>query len=448
MKKFIIAFTALCVAACGGTHNESHSHSHEGHSHSHESHNHDSHSHEGHSHSHASHNHDSHSHEGHDHSSHTHETHNHDTHSHEGHDHSSHAHETHNHDTHSHEGHDHAAHSHNEGEITFTAHEASLGAFATQKVSHSHFHPVIKTAGRIITTPQGATVVTAPARGLVRFNNNTARGAMVNNGTTVMRIAADDTQGASLSTIEADYKLWTARMQRADSLIIDRIISQDTYDATRAEYDKARMAYESINKNTGKEIAVKSPMSGFIRELAVENGDYVERGTALFEVVKNTRGRIEVDVPQKYFDKLSHITSAVFITAGGKKYDTATLGGKVITYSKSVSSAGLISLIIEYDSTGDIPEGAFADVYLRVDSTFDAITIPTCAITEEQGEYFVYVKTCSDSYRKQPVVIGMTDGVNVEIKSGLKAGETIVTAGVYRVKLAGNTGAIPHSHEH
>ena len=423
MKKLIIAITALCVAACGGTNTSSHSHE--------------------------AHDHSSHSHEGHDHSSHAHETHNHGTHSHEGHnDHSSHAHEAHNHDTHSHEGDDHAAHSHNEGEITFTAHEASLGSFATQVVSRNHFHPVIKTAGRIITTPQGATVVTAPATGLVRFNNNTARGSLVNGGSPVMRIAADNTQGASVATIEADYKLWTARMQRADSLITDRIISQDTYDATRAEYDKARMAYEAINKNTGKEIAVKSPMSGFIKNIAVENGDYVERGTALFEVVKNTRGRIEVDVPQKYFDKLAQITSAVFITTAGKKYDTATLGGKVITYSKSVSGAGLLSLIIEYDSTGDIPEGAFADVYLRVDSAFETITIPAQSITEEQGEYFVYVKTCSDSYRKQPVEIGMTDGVNVEIKSGLKAGETIVTAGVYRVKLAGNTGAIPHSHEH
>ena len=442
MKKFIIAFTALCIAACGGSHNESHSH--EENSHSQEAHNHDTHSHEGHSHTQEAHNHDTHSHEE---NSHSHETHNHDTHSHEE---NSHSQEAHNHDTHSHEGHSHSqeAHSHNEGEITFTAHEASLGTFATQKVSHNHFHPVIKTAGRIISTPQGATVVTAPARGLVRFNNNTVRGSMVNNGTAVMRITSDDTQGASVATIEADYKLWTARMQRADSLITDRIISQDTYDATRAEYEKARMAYDAINKNTGKEITVKSPMNGFIRELSVENGDYVERGTALFEIVKNTRGRIEVDVPQKYFDKLSHITSAVFVTASGKKYDTAALEGKVITYSKSVSSAGLLSLIIEYDSTGDVPEGAFADVYLRVDSTFDAITIPACAITEEQGEYFVYVKTCSDSYRKQPVVIGMTDGINVEIKSGLKAGETIVTAGVYRVKLAGNTGAIPHSHEH
>ncbi|MBQ1969039.1 MAG: hypothetical protein II371_05585, partial [Flavobacteriales bacterium] len=146
MKKLIIAITALCVAACGGTNTSSHSHE--------------------------AHDHSSHSHEGHDHSSHAHETHNHGTHSHEGHnDHSSHAHEAHNHDTHSHEGDDHAAHSHNEGEITFTAHEASLGSFATQVVSRNHFHPVIKTAGRIITTPQGATVVTAPATGLVRFNN-------------------------------------------------------------------------------------------------------------------------------------------------------------------------------------------------------------------------------------------------------------------------------------
>ncbi|MBO4961458.1 MAG: efflux RND transporter periplasmic adaptor subunit [Flavobacteriales bacterium] len=407
MKKLIIAITALCVAACGGTNTSSHSH------------------------------------EAHDHSAHSNEAHDHSTHSHEAHDHSAHSNEAHDHSAHSHEGHE-----HNEGEITFTAHEASLGSFATQKVNKGHFHPVIKTAGKIITTPQGATLVTAPTTGIVKFNSNTTRGTMVKAGNSIMRIATDDTAGASAAEIEAQYHLWNARMQRADSLIIDRIISQDSYDDTRAQWEKARKAYIALNKKSSTEMTVKSPITGFIKELSVGNGDYVERGATLFEVVKNTRARLEIDVPQKYFNDLSHVTSAVFITTDGKKYDTASLGGKVITYSKSVSASGLLSLTIEYDSTGDIPEGAFTDVYLRLDSSHDAICVPTGAITEEQGEYFVYVQTCSESYRKQPVQIGMTDGIQVEVKSGLKAGETVVTVGTYRVKLAGNTGAIPHSHEH
>lgn len=49
------------------------------------------------------------------------------------------------------------------------------------------------------------------------------------------------------------------------------------------------------------------------------------------------------------------------------------------------------------------------------------ISVPTTALTEEQGIYFVYVKLDEEGYKKQEVRIGADDGLRTEILSGLRA---------------------------
>ena len=74
--------------------------------------------------------------------------------------------------------------------------------------------------------------------------------------------------------------------------------------------------------------------------------------------------------------------------------------------------------------------------------------MPVSAITEEQGLYFVYIKIDDEHYIKQEVTLGETDGARVLILSGLEDGDKVVTNGVYQVKLAATTSAIPEGHVH
>jgi multidrug efflux pump subunit AcrA (membrane-fusion protein) len=77
------------------------------------------------------------------------------------------------------------------------------------------------------------------------------------------------------------------------------------------------------------------------------------------------------------------------------------------------------------------------------------ISLPESALTEEQGLYFVYLKLDDECYKKQEVQLGTSNGERVEILSGLKDGDTVVTRGAIHVKLAAASNAIPtHSHNH
>ena len=93
--------------------------------------------------------------------------------------------------------------------------------------------------------------------------------------------------------------------------------------------------------------------------------------------------------------------------------------------------------------------GSFAEVYLIGNERPNALTVPLKALTEELGSFFVYVKLDDECYMKRAVKVGINDGVNVEILSGLKAGEMVVSQGAMIIKLADSGAAIPgHTHEH
>lgn len=75
--------------------------------------------------------------------------------------------------------------------------------------------------------------------------------------------------------------------------------------------------------------------------------------------------------------------------------------------------------------------------------------MPEAALTESQGVYYVYVNLDEEGYRRQEVKVGQTDGERVEIISGLKSGDRVVTRGAMQVRLAASSSSIPgHSHEH
>ena len=102
----------------------------------------------------------------------------------------------------------------------------------------------------------------------------------------------------------------------------------------------------------------------------------------------------------------------------------------------------------EFDNNGTVVPGTYAEVYLLGAERDNVVTLPLSAIVEEEGTHSVFVKEEEEHYEKRSVALGESDGTRVEIKSGVKAGETVVVEGAVYVKLAANTGVIPEGHHH
>ena len=134
----------------------------------------------------------------------------------------------------------------------------------------------------------------------------------------------------------------------------------------------------------------------------------------------------------------------------GKVYTLKELGGRMLSYGKASGENGYyVPVTFEFDNKGDVIPGSFVEVFLLSSPMENVLSLPHSALTEEQGSFFVYLQLDEEGYKKQLVTLGADNGESVQILSGIKAGDRVVTQGAYQVKLASATNAIPaHSHEH
>lgn len=249
---------------------------------------------------------------------------------------------------------------------------------------------------------------------------------------------------------QAAFQIAEKEYKRAEALIKDRLIAQKEYNEIQLAYENARIAYQApAGKQSAKGTDVTAPVSGYIKNKLVAEGEYVEAGKPLFTITQNRRLQLRADVSERHYGNLKTLYSANFKTP----YETtihrlADMNGRLVSYGKSAGESYFIPVYFEFDNVGDILPGTYAEVYLLGQPLSGVLSVPVSALTEEQGLYFVYIQLDEEGYEKREISTGLSDGEKVEVVSGLADGEKVVSKGAYHIKLSTATASVPHGHEH
>ena len=472
---------------------EGHTHQHEGEGHSHEGETHEGHQHEGEGHTH--------SHEGETHEDHQHEDEGH-THQHEDEGHS-HSHEGEGH-THQHEGKTEVqgiyrfcvrAEAEGEANLVFSADgqrasipvrvfgsaseaseyaesleaRSSNGAvfpkekswsvdFATEEAVLEPFGQVIRATSRVQPSQEEVFTVSALTDGVVSIGAKAlVEGREVRKGETLCIVKGSGTADENLATkyarAEADYNFARNEYERKKALASDRIVSESELRQAEAAFEIAKAVFENLKGNfdaSGQ--SAKSPIEGFVTSVTVSNGQFVRAGDPIATVSRSRSLLVVAEIQPRYSACLKDICGATFKDMdSGRIWTLDELGGKVVSYGKSVSSdSPLIPVTFSVPNKGGFIPGSFLQTRIITRSETPAITLPTTSLIEEQGNYFVYRQLTPEYFEKTPVTIGASDGLRTEIRSGLSAGERVVSKGAMFVKLAQASGALdPHAgHNH
>ena len=133
----------------------------------------------------------------------------------------------------------------------------------------------------------------------------------------------------------------------------------------------------------------------------------------------------------------------------GLVFSTRNLNGRIVSTGKSADAGSpFIHIFIEIDNVGNFIPGSAVEVFLQSTSK-PALVIPVSALMEEQGIFYVYVQVEGESFQKRELKLGASDGLNVQVFSGITEGERVVTKGAYQIKLSTASGTMPaHGHEH
>lgn len=372
------------------------------------------------------------------------------------HDEHNHEQEGHNHETecteHDHE-HEQKAEASSSDEIIFPPAKAQAAGVKIEVVQPKDFHQVIKTSGQVLAAQGDETVVVATVAGVVSFKTPVTDGISIRQGAQLLVLSSKDMiDGNPVQRAKVSYEIAKKEYERAKGLLESKIVSEKDFNQIKQSYENARISYEAVAKNqTAGGQVVTSPMGGFVKSCLVNEGDYVQVGQPLVSITQNRRLFLRAEVSEKYYRYLKGITSANFKTPYDEQvYELSELKGRLLSFGKASGAASFfVPVTFEFDNRGGVIPGSYVEAYLLSAPMNNVLALPHEALTEEQGLFFVYIQVDEEGYRKQEVTLGADSGKEVQILTGLKPGDKVVTKGAYQVKLASASNAIPaHSHEH
>ena len=370
----------------------------------------------------------------------------HSDHDHEGHDHEGEAHEGHNHEG---EGHD-VTHT---GEIHFSDAQAKTAGLQLYEVHPTAFSELIEVSGRLLPAQGSEATVTATMAGIVRQTQQTlAEGMSVGAGQALFVInAAPIADGNPAAAAQTELKLAEQALRRAEALAKEKLITQRELEEARARFETAQSTARSLG-NAAQSRTVSAPIGGFLKSVLVKPGDFVEAGAPLAVATQSQRLQLRADLPERHYAVLPQISDANFRMAyepASAIHSVSELGGRLVAKGRATEGEGyFVPIIFELNNQGNLMAGAFAEVYLKGAPRQGVLTVPNEAITEAQGLYFVYLKVHPETYLRQEVKLGHTDGSRTEVLEGLKPGDNVVARGAVQVRLAANATVIPEGHSH
>jgi len=185
-------------------------------------------------------------------------------------------------------------------------------------------------------------------------------------------------------------------------------------------------------------LTVRTPRGGVILERHASKGERVEPGKDL--ILVSDLGEVwvwadlrEHDVPS-VFGKVNggvKIDAEVGSPAGGKQYRGTmdVLSGTMNEQSRTVKAR-----IVVPNPDGRLRPGMFVNIRVFLPGGGSVIAVPKAAVLSDEGRTFVFVHKEGDYWIRRPVTLGKRIGDMVEVRSGLAAGQRIVTDGSFLLK--------------
>jgi membrane fusion protein (multidrug efflux system) len=206
----------------------------------------------------------------------------------------------------------------------------------------------------------------------------------------------------------------------------------------QAEAAKANIAAVQTNVRYTK---VYAPFDGIIGISAVKVGAAVSAGQTLLNTVSSaSQLAVDFQVDQKEIFRFTNLLAnqkgvdSTFTLAFGS--DQYPLPGKIALIDRAVDpSTGTIKTRLTFPNQDNLLRaGMTGTVRVMNNHGGNAIVIPHKAVTEQLGEFYVYVAGDSNKVNQRQLVLGKPIGADIIVKEGLKEGEKIVVEGVQSLR--------------
>jgi membrane fusion protein (multidrug efflux system) len=258
---------------------------------------------------------------------------------------------------------------------------------------------------------------------------NVREGAYVGKGSVIAKLYDADLQ-AQLRKLQAQLNIANQTANRLSQLLKIQGISRQDYDMAVLNANNIRADIDIVRTSISRTV-VRAPFSGKLGLKEVSVGAYVTPQTIMTVIRKTSDLRLDFTIPEKYISEAKPGRMVFFTVAGSDVRHAAKILATESGITETSRSLNIRSTVIGNDPA--LVPGAFANVIVDFAPDYTALMIPSQAlIPQTRGKKLVVYKDSIATF--VDVTTGVRDSANVQILSGINAGDTIVTSGLMSVK--------------
>jgi membrane fusion protein (multidrug efflux system) len=308
---------------------------------------------------------------------------------------------------------------------------------SSAEVREENWAPVLSAIGSV-SAVQGA-IIAAELGGVVseiKFEN----GGVAKKGDVIMKLDASQEE-ALLRSAEAEAELARTDLERTQGLASQKVVSKAELDAAESKFRRLTAIVDQMRSNIRKKTLV-APFDGHVGIRQVNVGQMINAGQQVVALTSLDPVYVDFALPQQHLAQLSqglevHVRSDA-VPGREFKGKLTAINSMVDTVTRNVSVQATLE-----NADHVLRPGMFAKAEVVLPEKSSALVIPGSAVSYAPYGDSVFViekkkdeKTGKETQviRQQFVRIGEARGDFVSVTEGLKAGETVVGTGVFKLR--------------
>jgi len=202
-------------------------------------------------------------------------------------------------------------------------------------------------------------------------------------------------------------------------------------EAAEAELTTAKAALGVVVAQGGNAI-IRAPFDGTVTERLHNPGDAVraDESDPILRLIDPKQVHVRVTLPVAATTRF-----VIGATARAVPEDPASRAAtqpallRVATRPLPESGARTVDVTLAFETPTELKPGTQVSIEIDAEQRSNVPVVPVIAVLKDDPAQPVVVVAAGNSAERRPVVIGLVDGENIEILSGLKPGELIITQG-------------------
>ena len=254
---------------------------------------------------------------------------------------------------------------------------------------------------------------------------NLQEGSTVTRGTLLAKLYDGDLQ-AQMRKLDVQLKIAEQTEIRQAELLKIQGISQQEYDLSLLQVQNLKADKDIVSENIRK-TEIRAPFSGKLGLKNVSPGAFVNPSSIITSISQINKLKIQFNVPERYGSKLINGLPVSFSIDGSGSSYTANVIATEIQIDENTRSLAVRATINHPDKL--LIPGTFAKVRIVLGENTQALLIPNNIILPLGRKKQVYVYKGGKAMTAD-ITTGVRDSTNIEVISGLKTGDTVITSAI------------------